>query len=66
MHGVDLPASLPGRMSIDDIIAATRGDKKARQGNVEYALPARIGAMAGANRGWSMPVSEDLVREVLA
>jgi hypothetical protein len=53
-------------MPIDAIVAATRGDKKARQGNVEYALPARVGAMAGANRGWSMPVSEDLVREVLA
>jgi hypothetical protein len=53
-------------MAIDDVVAATRGDKKARQGSVEYALPARVGAMAGANRGWSMPVSEDLLREVLA
>ena len=66
VRGVGLPDARPSEMPIDDIVAATRGDKKARQGNVEYALPARVGAMAGANRGWSMPVSEDLVREVLA
>jgi 3-dehydroquinate synthase len=66
VRGVGLPDGRPAGMPIDDIVAATRGDKKARQGNVEYALPARVGAMAGANRGWSMPVSEDLVREVLA
>jgi 3-dehydroquinate synthase len=61
-----LPDAVPGRLSIDEIVAATRGDKKARAGRAEYALPARIGAMAGASRGWSVPVSEDLVREVLA
>jgi hypothetical protein len=55
----------PAGVSIDDIVNATRGDKKARAGRAEYALPARIGAMAGASRGWSVPVSEDLLREVL-
>ncbi|HEX4681803.1 MAG TPA: 3-dehydroquinate synthase [Gemmatimonadaceae bacterium] len=61
-----LPAARPSGMDIESILAATHGDKKARGGSAEYALPARIGAMAGANRGWSMPVSDDLVREVLA
>ncbi|HEY4306457.1 MAG TPA: 3-dehydroquinate synthase [Gemmatimonadaceae bacterium] len=60
-----LPDVIPSGLSIDEIINATRGDKKARAGRAEYALPARIGAMAGASRGWSMPVSEDLLREVL-
>lgn len=60
-----LPDARPSRMSVDGIIAATRGDKKARGGQVEYSLPERIGAMAAANRGWSVAVSEDLVREVL-
>lgn len=60
-----LPDTRPAGVSIDDIVNATRGDKKARAGRAEYALPARIGAMAGASRGWSMPVSEDLLREVL-
>ncbi len=64
--GAGLPAARPRDMSIDAIVSATRGDKKARGGTAEYALPSRIGAMAGANRGWSMPVSEDLLREVLA
>jgi 3-dehydroquinate synthase len=60
-----LPDAIPSGVSIDDVVGATRGDKKARGGRVEYALPSRIGAMAGASRGWSMPVSEDLLREVL-
>ena len=61
-----LPERRPASMSIDDVVAATGGDKKARAGRAEYALPARIGAMAGAERGWSLPVSEECVREVLA
>jgi len=60
-----LPDMIPQGLSIDDVLNATRGDKKARAGRAEYALPARIGAMSGASRGWSMPVSEDLLREVL-
>jgi 3-dehydroquinate synthase len=61
-----LPDARPSTMDVDSILAATHADKKARGGTAEYALPARIGMMAGANRGWSMPVSDDLVREVLA
>lgn len=61
-----LPASVPAGMSADEILAATRGDKKARGGRVEYALPARIGAMAGEDSGWAIPVPEDVVLEVLA
>jgi 3-dehydroquinate synthase len=60
-----LPDVRPEDIAVDEIVAATRGDKKARAGRAEYALPARIGAMAGASRGWAMPVSEDLLREVL-
>jgi len=53
-------------MSPDDIVAASRGDKKARAGRVEYALPARVGAMAGEQNGWSIAVDDELVRSVLA
>ena len=60
-----LPASRPVDQSPDDILSATRGDKKARSGVVEYALPARIGAMAGADRGWGVAVSDEIVLEVL-
>jgi 3-dehydroquinate synthase len=61
-----LPDSLPARMATDQIIAATRGDKKARAGRAEYALPARIGAMAGENDGWAVAVPDAIVREALA
>jgi 3-dehydroquinate synthase len=66
VHVAGLAERRPQPMSSDDVIAATRGDKKARAGRAEYALPARIGAMAAADRGWSMPVSDEDVREVLA
>lgn len=49
----------------DSIIAGTYADKKSRGGRVEYALPARIGEMAGADRGYGIPVDDDVVREVL-
>jgi len=60
-----LPDVRPSHMDVDSILAATHGDKKARAGAAEYALPARVGAMAAADRGWSLPVADGLVREVL-
>lgn len=55
----------PQSMSADQIVAATHGDKKTRAGRVEYALPSRVGAMAGASSGWSIAVDDELVRAVL-
>jgi 3-dehydroquinate synthase len=60
-----LPASRPTNQTPDEILSATRGDKKARGGVVEYALPVRIGAMAGEDQGWSVAVADDIVLEVL-
>ena len=65
VRSAGLPYAHPPGMNLDEVVAATRSDKKARAGVAEYALPSRIGAMAGANRGWSIPVSEDLLREIL-
>ena len=53
-------------LPLDQLLAYTRADKKARGGRVEYALPARIGAMAGEDLGWSIPVDESVVREALS
>ena len=61
-----LPVQRPAALPVDAIVDATRLDKKARGGRVEYALPARIGAMAAADSGWSLPVDDQLVHEVLA
>jgi 3-dehydroquinate synthase len=60
-----LPVARPAALAADDVLRATRSDKKARAGHVEYALPSRIGAMAGEDRGWALPVEDDLVRDVL-
>jgi 3-dehydroquinate synthase len=60
-----LPTSRPRTHQPAQLLAATRTDKKARGGVVEYALPRRVGAMACAERGWGCPVSDDLVLEVL-
>jgi 3-dehydroquinate synthase len=61
-----LPTERPRDLSVDAVVDATRLDKKARGGRVEYALPARIGAMAGAESAWALPVEDQLVHEVLA
>jgi 3-dehydroquinate synthase len=60
-----LPVVVPPGLDPADILAATRTDKKARGGRVEYALPASIGAMAGAERGWGIAVPDDVVLGVL-
>lgn len=61
-----LPFKRPSGIAADEVLAHARRDKKARGGVTEYALPRRIGAMAGERSGWAVPVAEDLVREVLA
>ncbi|MGZ8376467.1 MAG: 3-dehydroquinate synthase [Gemmatirosa sp.] len=61
-----LPTGRPATLDPAAVLAATRGDKKARAGVVEYALPVRIGAMAPADGRWAVPVPDALVREVLA
>lgn len=60
-----LPVARPSQLGAEQVLDATRHDKKARGGAVAYALPARIGAMAGAERDWAIEVGDALVREVL-
>jgi hypothetical protein len=43
-----------------------RGDKKSRVGVIEYAIPTRVGVMAGSERGYGVPVDDQIVRSVLA
>jgi 3-dehydroquinate synthase len=59
-----LPTALP-KVDVRSLIRFTHADKKARGGSVEYALPKRIGEMAGEERGWTIPVDDALVAEVL-
>ena len=60
-----LPTTRPDHLDPEAIISATRLDKKARAGAVRYALPSRIGAMAPGDGQWSVPVPDQVVREVL-
>jgi hypothetical protein len=52
---------MPGALTAEAIVDATSGDKKSRGGVVEYALPARCGAMAGAEQGYGIPVPREVV-----
>ena len=60
-----LPVVVPLGIDPAAILAATRSDKKARGGRVEYALPAAVGRMAGAERGWGLAVEDVVVLDVL-
>lgn len=58
-----LPTRLPAGVTAPAVVEATRSDKKARAGAVEYTLPRRIGTMHRGEHGWTMPVGD---RDVLA
>jgi len=60
MQRVGLPVMVPAHLSGERILAATRGDKKAREGVTEYALLEKIGrAVAGVR------APDDVVLSVL-
>jgi len=65
LHGVGLPTRIPPAISVGRILAAMRSDKKQRSGALEYALPKRIGAMAGESTGWGIPIDDALTKSVL-
>lgn len=60
-----LPVSLPDGMGSERLLEVMRSDKKTRAGSVHYALPRSIGEMAGSESGWTVPIDDALVREVL-
>ena len=65
LERLELPSRVPPDLEPDRIIAATRADKKAREGLVAYALPCRIGEMAGAAQQYGIPLEDSVVRSVL-
>jgi 3-dehydroquinate synthase len=56
-----LPTQRPPGMSPEAILDAAATDKKARAGELELALPAQIGQMAGADSGWTITIPRDLL-----
>jgi len=62
-----LPVVRAAANSVDQLVSKMRNDKKARAGDLRFALPRTIGAMnGGVTTGWTIPAPEALVREVLA
>ena len=61
LNSAGLPTLRPNDMTPEAILAAAATDKKARAGEVEFALPADIGGMAGEMEGWSLRVPRELV-----
>ena len=61
-----LPTTLPPNVGLEAVIEAMRSDKKRRRANTMFSIPLRIGAMAGQDSGWAVPVGDDQLREVLA
>jgi 3-dehydroquinate synthase len=66
LDSAGLPVRRPASIPAAEVLHATRGDKKTRGGVVEYALPARLGAMHAADGRWSVPVADEVILEVLA
>ncbi len=65
LEAAGLPTGLPKDFGPEVVIEAMRSDKKGRSGKMMFALPLRIGAMAGEDTGWTVPVGDDQLREVL-
>src|SRR5207302_8619918 len=66
LRAAELPTDLPPGFDCDAVMEAMQSDKKSRSGKTRFALPLRVGAMAGAETGWTVSVSDDQLREVLA
>jgi 3-dehydroquinate synthase len=60
------PTMLDPGWSDEGLLAAMGHDKKVRGDSLRFALPTRIGAMAGADSNWTVPVSRDVMRIVLS
>jgi 3-dehydroquinate synthase len=65
LQSAGLPTDLPTGFQAEEVIEAMKSDKKGVSGKTRFALPLRIGAMAGAETGWSVQVGDDQLREVL-
>src|SRR5688500_9569894 len=61
---VGLPSRIPGELAPERVIALMQSDKKRRRGLLEYALPERLGVMAGASSAWGIAVEDTTVRQV--
>ncbi len=67
LTGYRLPVIRPPAASVDQLLSRMRNDKKARSGDLRFALPRAIGTMQGGPTSeWTVAVPEGAVRELLA
>jgi 3-dehydroquinate synthase len=65
LKNTGLPTRMPRNVEPEQVLASMRSDKKQRRGALEYSLPRRVGEMAGEESGWSVPIPDDVVVEIL-
>jgi len=65
VKAVGLPSRIPPDINADRVVELMQSDKKRRRGMVEFALPARIGAMSGASSAWGIAVQDAVTLEVI-
>jgi len=65
VESIGLPCTMPRALSADRVFALMRADKKRRRGMLEYALPKRVGEMAGETSGWGVHVPDERSLEII-
>ena len=60
-----LPTRIPIGFDVSRVLDLMQSDKKRRRGVVEFALPQRIGAMAGSETAWGIAIDARQVELVL-
>jgi 3-dehydroquinate synthase len=60
-----LPSRRPREIAPEYVISLMQSDKKHRRGALEYALPRRIGQMAGESSAWALPIDDAQALDVL-
>jgi len=61
-----LPVTIDRAFDTEAIVALARGDKKARGGTAEFALPLRLGEMNGAEGRYALALDETIIRAAIA
>ncbi len=65
LEGLGLPVAIPPEIDLDALQAATRLDKKAREGKARYVLPEAIGRVSAREGSYSLAVPPETIRKVL-
>ncbi len=66
LERLERPTRLDRDWSDAALLSAMAHDKKVRRETLRFALPSRIGEMAGADSNWTVPVSREIVQIVLS